>query len=195
MEAYYASMVAREEARLAADRRAAGEAEAEPNDVEPEPDRWGSREVEITGIELLGPDGQPHEILLTGQALTLRLHYLAHQRVEDPVFGIAIHRDDGLHINGPNTRDAGLAIDAVTGRGFVDWQIDQLALMSGRYELSAAIYDAAAVHAYDHHHRRYPLRVRASQVGEQYGLVHMPARWRHQPLAEALPAADRPEDG
>ena len=74
-------------------------------------------------------------------------------------------------------------------------QIDQLALMSGRYELSAAIYDAAAVHAYDHHHRRYPLRVRASQVGEQYGLVHMPARWRHQPLAEALPAADRPEDG
>ena len=195
VEAYYASMVAREEARLAADRRAAGEAEAEPNDVEPEPDRWGSREVEITGIELLGPDGQPHEILLTGQALTLRLHYLAHQRVEDPVFGIAIHRDDGLHINGPNTRDAGLAIDAVTGRGFVDWQIDQLALMSGRYELSAAIYDAAAVHAYDHHHRRYPLRVRASQVGEQYGLVHMPARWRHQPLAEALPAADRPEDG
>ncbi len=180
---YYASMVAREEARLAAERKAqaaeAGIEIDETTEPEPEPDRWGSREVEIREVELLGPDGEPHEILLTGQPMTVRLHYRAHHRIEQPVFGLAIHREDGLHINGPNSKDAHLDIPYVEGEGHIDWRVDRLALMSGRYELSAAVYDQATVHAYDHHHRRFTLRVRASQVGEQYGLIHMPARWSH----------------
>jgi lipopolysaccharide transport system ATP-binding protein len=182
IEAYYASMVAREETRLHAERLAAGQEEdgASSDEPEPEPDRWGSREVEILDLELLGPYGQPREIVLTGQPMTLRLHYLAHRRVEGPVFGIAIHREDGLHINGPNTRDADFEIEAIEGPGFVDYEVERLALMSGRYELSAAVYDEAAVHAFDHHQRRFELRVRAGRVGEQYGLVHMPAHWSHQ---------------
>jgi lipopolysaccharide transport system ATP-binding protein len=192
IEAYYASMVVREETRLAAERIAAGETDAdkEGDDAqEEEPDRWGSGEVRIERVEFLDAEGGQHDILHTGRPLTVRIHYHASERVERPVFGLGIHRVDGLHINGPNTLDAGLSIDAVEGRGTVDWQIDNLALMSGSFELSASCYDHSCSHPYDHRNRHFPFKVRAGALNEQYGLVHMPARWVHQP--SAIHAADQ----
>ncbi len=178
IEAYYASMVAREEARFAAEHGEAAQVAPGPAAVR---DRWGSGEVEITEVETLAADGTPHHILSTGEPAIVRIHYLAHARIEQPVFGLAIHRNDGLHVSGPNTRDAGLAIAAIEGAGWVDYRIDRLALLPATYELSVSCYDHTCHHAYDYHHRRYPFRVRAGGVAEQYGLVYMPSRWSHVP--------------
>ena len=175
IEAYYASMVAREEARFAAEHGATHDA---PPETEIR-DRWGSHEVEITAVETIGDDGTPHHILTTGEPATFRIHYLAHQRVHRPVFGLAIHRPDGLHVNGPNTRDAGLAIDHIEGAGHVDYRVDRLALLPGTYELSVSAYDQTCHHAFDYHHRRFPFRVRLGGVKEQHGLVYMSSRWTH----------------
>jgi len=183
LQGYYRSMVAREEARLTAE---AG-SEISPDDgtadgvtAHAEPDRFGSGEVEITDVHILGPDGTPHPIVLTGQPLTIRLHYVAHRRIDHPVFGIAVHRDDGTHVSGPNTRDAGLAIPFVDGPGTIDVRIDRLTLLEGNYELSAACYDDALSHAYDHHHRRFPMRVRAGDIRERFGLLALDADWTHR---------------
>ncbi len=197
LQGYYRSMVAREEARLEAE--AAGQGGAAPDagvasGAAPS-DRFGSGEVEITGVDVLGPDGAPHAIVLTGQPVTIRLTYHAHRRVVDPVFGIAIHRDDGTHVAGPNTRDAGLAIAAVEGRGTVDVRLAQLPLLEGGYALSAACYDASLTHAYDHHDRRFPLRVRAGDIRERFGLVALGATWRHQSGGDDRAADDGSEPG
>ncbi len=144
------------------------------------PDRFGSGEVEIADVEVLGPDGTPHPIVLTGQPLTIRLHYVAHRRIDHPVFGIAVHRDDGTHVSGPNTRDAGLSIPYIDGPGTIDVRIDRLTLLEGNYELSAACYDDALSHAYDHHHRRFPMRVRAGDIRERFGLLALDAAWTHR---------------
>ncbi len=175
IEAYYASMIAREESRLAGERAAAGE----PLDaiVQTQPDRWGSGEVEITGVETLGPDGQQHEILPAAEPATVRIHYLARERIIEPVFGLGIHRQDGVHITGPNTRDAGLAIAAIAGRGHIDFHMPRLPLLPGHYELSVSIYDSGCTHPFDYHHRRYPLRVHAGSLHEPLGLVHIDAKW------------------
>jgi len=184
VDAYYASMVAREEARFEAEH--AGEATSGATAAAT--DHWGSGEVAITGVEFLGPDGRPHHILATGAPATFRLHYLAKTRVEAPVFGLAIHRPDGLHVSGPNTRDGGLAIAAIEGPGHVDYGVERLALMPGTYELSVSCYDHTCRHAFDFHHRRFEFRVRAGRVREQYGLVYMPSRWSHQPATDEAPA-------
>lgn len=180
LEAYHRSVVEHEEARYAAEHARGTASEGAAEAIEEDPDRYGSGEVEILGVELLDAQGRPHHILRTGEPATVRLRYLAHERVERPVFGLAIHRDDGLHVTGPNTRDAGLDIPAVEGPGRVEWRIERLALMEGRYELSAACYDETLSHPYDHHHRRFPLNIRGG-AGEAFGLVRLPATWAYEP--------------
>ena len=185
LEAYYASVMAREEARFAAQHAAA---ETAPERTE---DRWGSGEVEIVGVDLLGPDGAPRFVVGAAGPLTVRVRYLAHRRVDAPVFGLAIHRDDGLHVNGPNTLDGGLEIPFVEGPGAVHYRVQALPLLAGAYELSASCYDRTCTHPYDHHHRRFPFRVHAGGVRERLGLVHVAARWAHEPGPTATACPDR----
>jgi lipopolysaccharide transport system ATP-binding protein len=175
MDGYEASVVAREEARYAA------EHDTEPVLPGPVLDRWGSGEVEILDLAFLGPDGEPRHVLFTGEPATVRLDYVAHRRVAEPVFGLAIHRHDGIHVTGPNTLEAGLEIAGIEGPGRVTYAIQRLPLLPGSYEVSAAVYDKSCSHPYDHHHRRFALHVRGGTVRERLGLVSLPATWSHQP--------------
>lgn len=177
VQAYYASMIAREEARLAEERAAAGE-EALDAVVQSQPDRWGSGEARITAVELLDEDGRLHEILASGRPATVRIHYQADMPIPGPVFGLGIHRQDGVHVAGPNTRDAGLRIASIQGRGHVDYHLPSLALLPGHYEVSVSLYDQGCTHPFDYHHRRFPLRVHAGDRHEALGLVHFEADWR-----------------
>jgi lipopolysaccharide transport system ATP-binding protein len=142
--------------------------------------RWGSREVEITRVEFLDESGQAVRRFHTGDAFTARLHYRAAQQVTEPMFGVAIHRDDGTHVNGPNTIFAGFSIPAVDGTGFLDYRVAQLNILPGAYEFTAAVHDREGRHAYDCQHRLHPFWVDPNpDVHEQYGTVYMPSAWQH----------------
>jgi len=148
--------------------------------------------VDITAVTLVGPGG-PGEALVTGQACTVKIDYLARRRVEAPVFGIGIHRQDGVHVAGPNTKDDGLRIPWIEGPGEVTYRLDKLPLTEGSYELSVSCYDWGCSQPFDYHHRRYSFRVRAGNLGQRHGLLHMDAEWRHEggttAVAGARPAA------
>jgi lipopolysaccharide transport system ATP-binding protein len=178
LEAYHSSVMEREEARFAS------EHDKEVDHGPSEGDRWGSREVEIVAVDLLDAQGKPVYVVNPGSDVTIRVRYNARQVVESPVFGLAIHRNDGLHVNGPNTLDAGLDIERVYGPGAIYYRIPSLPLLSGTYEVSASCYDRSCTHPYDHHHRAYPFRVRAGSVREQLGMVWIQAEWTHEPEDE-----------
>jgi hypothetical protein len=110
-----------------------------------------------------------------------RIYYYAVEKVENPVFGAAIYRDDGIHINGPNTKLANYAIPQVEGQGYVEYGIENLNLLPGTYDFSAVVYDEGATQAYDHQHRLYNFAVRAGKVKERYGVSYLPSRWAHYP--------------
>jgi lipopolysaccharide transport system ATP-binding protein len=141
--------------------------------------RWGSREVEITAVEMVDHRGQPQSVLETGEPATVRIHYLARERVRRPLFGVAIHYGEHVHLNGPNTKTGGLTIEEVEGAGTVEYRIRSLPLLRGLYTLSAAVYDEHALHAYDHHDRIYPFHVQQRQVRENGGMVWVDADWAH----------------
>lgn len=141
--------------------------------------RWGSGEVEITRVSFLDTQGRECNFVPVGGPLHICIEFVAHQRIERPVFGLAIHRNDGTHVNGPNTRLAGLPIDAVEGPGVVEYRVESLPLLPGGYTLSVAVHDWEGLHAYDYHYQAFPFTVDPSPVTtEVYGLVWMPARWR-----------------
>ena len=108
----------------------------------------------------------------------IRIEFTAHQRVERPVFGLAIYRDDGAHVNGPNTQLANLPIEWAEGPGVVEYEVETVPLLPGRYVLSAAAYDWDGLHAYDHWHQAFPFTIVPGQTQEIYGLVWMDALWR-----------------
>src|SRR3712207_345639 len=91
--------------------------------------RRGTREVEIVQVELLDTANQPRAVFQTHERVTVRMHYVAHQPIERPVFGIALHHESGLWLSGPNTRFAGVDIPLVYGAGYVDYSIPNLPLL------------------------------------------------------------------
>jgi len=143
--------------------------------------RWGSGEVEITRVLLLDGEGRACNRIPVGGPLHVRIEFVAHQRVERPVFGLAIYRNDGTHVNGPNTRLAGLPIEAIEGPGTLEYRVESLPLLRGGYTLTVAVHDWEGLHTYDHRHQAFPFTVDPSPAtAEVYGLVWMPARWRLQ---------------
>lgn len=139
---------------------------------------WGTGEVEISRVSFIDPEGTASSHVATGGRLHVRIEFVAHRRIERPVFGLAIHRNDGIHVNGPNTRLAGLPIEYIEGPGIVEYIVESLPLLPGTYTLTAAVYDWEQVHAYDHWHQAFPFAVEPGRAEEVYGLIWMPARWR-----------------
>lgn len=138
--------------------------------------RWGSREIEITGVSLFS-DGHPPGVCRPREPLTIRLSYCAKQRVEHPVFGLAIYREDGAHVTGPNTKTSGFDIPSVSGEGELEYHIESVPLLPGRYSISVAVYDQDLVNAYDHRDRFTTLVVVEGTSLERFGLVELPAHW------------------
>jgi len=143
--------------------------------------RWGSREVEITDVRFLDKDGRERLLLNTGEPMTVAMRYRARKRIVRPMFGLAVYRNDGFQISGPNNVLAGCDIPFIEGEGEVRYEVEVLPLIEGTYHLTAAVHDAEGVHTYDHHDRLYTFRVRPGRVAEHYGAIYVPARWEHLP--------------
>jgi lipopolysaccharide transport system ATP-binding protein len=144
--------------------------------------RLGSNEARLSDVQLLDGDGNERYIFESGEPMTVRMAYQCRQPVKRPVFGLAIFRNDGWHINGPNTRFANCPIEAIDGEGYVDYQIDALPLLEGVYQLSVSIYDYDLRHPYDSFEKCLTFVVRNQAVKEEFGCVYFPARWEHHAL-------------
>jgi ABC-type polysaccharide/polyol phosphate transport system ATPase subunit len=144
--------------------------------------RWGTGQAEITQVELLQDGKIVDGAVRTREPLTLRLHYKTTEPIERPAFGIAIYREDNsVLVTGPNSRASGLAIDRIEGEGTVDYGIDRLPLLPGRYLLSASIYDHDLITPYDHRDRFMTLVVVEGGTLERFGVIEMAAQWSWQP--------------
>jgi lipopolysaccharide transport system ATP-binding protein len=178
IDAYLAD-VNRQEAearRKAAEAAPAAEIGAEEHTAE-DTRRRGSLEAEIVRVELLDAAGHARPVFQAHDQLTLRMHYIAHQPIRRPVFGIGINHESGFWLSGPNTRFDGFEIPLIAGAGYVDLQIPELPLLDGRYLVSVALYDEAILHPYDSQDRMYELVVRSDDLRERYGVLSLGGRW------------------
>lgn len=140
--------------------------------------RWGSGDIEITDVEIFSQTGEQRTVFYTGDELSIHIHYQANKRIETPVFGIALHHQNGAHVTGPNTQTAGLTIAAVEGKGKIIYTIPSLPLLDGGYLLTVAATDTSGSLIYDYHDRFYPFRVYSGKTLEQYGMVTLGGRWQ-----------------
>jgi len=140
--------------------------------------RTGTREVEITKVVFCNGDGQESAVFKTNDQFLARIHYRAHQEVKRPVFGIAIYRNDGIQVTGPNTKVHRYEIDSLSGEGCLEYRVDSLPLLPGTYLFTAAIYDYNCLHAYDHHEKMYSFKILPAGTEELYGFTQIPCKWK-----------------
>jgi ABC-type polysaccharide/polyol phosphate transport system ATPase subunit len=131
-----------------------------------EPAEEGSGELVIVDAELLDVEGRRRERFAPHEEVTVRLHYQALRRIERPNFGLAIYRRDGLLCYGTSTHKEGCRIEAVSGRGHVDYVLERLGLLSGSYDITVGVYDEQDVYKYHHAHRRYRFSVEQQERDE-----------------------------
>jgi hypothetical protein len=122
--------------------------------------RWGSREVEITGVELCGPDGTPAHVFQSGEPMSIKLRVAAKETVEDYVFGIGLFNVEGVCCYGTNTSLEEYESDRFFGEGEVRFIIAGLDLVPGTYKLDVAAHKKDG-YQYDYHRLLYTFRVKS----------------------------------
>jgi ABC-type polysaccharide/polyol phosphate transport system ATPase subunit len=140
--------------------------------------RWGSREIEITRVELVGPDGQPSFVFHSGDSVAIRLDVRAAQPTSDFVFGVSVFNADGVCCFGTNTDIENMASEHLDGDAQATFAIDRLDLVEGTYKLDVAVHrrDGAP---YDYHRQLYTFRVKSRT--HDVGIFRPAHRWSFSP--------------
>ncbi len=136
--------------------------------------RWGSREVEITAVEMIGASGYPAHLFKSGERVDIRLHVRANQRVSDFAFGVGIFNADGVCCYGTNTHIEGASAGEMVGEGMVVLTIDSLGLVEGTYKLDVAVHRMNGV-PYDYHRLLFTFRVKSPY--KDVGIFRPPHHW------------------
>ncbi len=140
--------------------------------------RWGTGDVRLERVQVCGPDGKPASSFLSGQPVRVRIEFEAAAPVCRPRFGIAIRKDDGSLVAGPNTEISGYPIESVEGKGVIEYRVSDLPLVPGSYVVAAVVYDEKWLTAYDHWERCTKFMVLEEGTRERFGVVVLDGSWR-----------------
>jgi len=120
--------------------------------------RCPTLEIEIMRVYFKDDNGEAIDTFKAGEGMKIIIEYSVYKKIESPVFGIGIYRDN-IYIAGPNTRDAGYQIDYVTNKGVLEYRIKQIPFSQGRYKVSVSVHSADETRVYDHHECLYEFQV------------------------------------
>lgn len=138
--------------------------------------RWGSGEIQINRVELLGDQGKPVEHPRTLDPLTVRVHLTAHAPIQDTVLVARIDEMGGHTVWQSSTRRNGVSIGRIDTSASIDLTFDALPLLEGTYELTLAITNQTEIQPYDWWERRIRFDVR-QYVNADQGVIHIPTQW------------------
>ena len=130
-------------------------------------ERWGSREIEIQHVRIVGEEDENKRVFHPEDKLTLELDYIVRTEQEDVVFGVGVNRVDGLVIHGTNTDLEKVSLqDPVPNKGTLRYTISRLGLNEGRYSVDVAVHKSDG-YPYDYIKAAldFVVRNRFAQVG------------------------------
>jgi ABC-type polysaccharide/polyol phosphate transport system ATPase subunit len=148
---------------------------------EPPPDgfkagegRWGSREIEIAAVRIVGEDGAPRHVFQWGEAAAVEMTVRAHKKTGPVVFGVSLFNADGVCCYGTNTSIEELAVPEFEGEQTVTFRVRSLDLVEGSYKLDVAAHREDG-YAYDYHRLLYSFRVHSRT--KDVGIFRPPHSW------------------
>lgn len=126
--------------------------------------------VEITTVKCIDKRGQVNTNIISGDPMTVRVEFLAHEEVHDPIVGIVFYYND-IYCYGTNTELKGYELGEVKGRNYVDFKILKMPIIEGKIDITVAIASHNYQMNYDWHERCYSFNV--INQGRDIGLFLM----------------------
>ncbi len=105
--------------------------------------------VRITGADIDYPDPE-REHLLPSERLRIRMQFEAPEPLDDVVFALNIHDQDGNLMVGTNTDVLGADLETVAGSGEVVFDLGRVPLLDGIYDVAFGVHDKSGGIEYDH---------------------------------------------
>lgn len=119
---------------------------------------WGTKEVVLKKMELVNADGAPIDVVGDDRIIRVAIHYEAMRRIETPVFGFSIWRNEFGNIFGSNTQLEGFEIPYIDkGDGCITLELDASQFQSGIYSMSFSVHSSD--HSINYHRLEHALSV------------------------------------
>jgi len=107
--------------------------------------------------------------------------YRVNATLPTPVFGIAIHRNDGILVYASNTDVDAVEIGPLTADGIVRLTYPDIQMLPGTYRVTVAVLPSPRYGepTIDTHWQRYAFRVRGGGPVAEQGVTRLPHHWQH----------------
>jgi ABC-type polysaccharide/polyol phosphate transport system ATPase subunit len=140
--------------------------------------RWGSREMEISGVTFKTASGEVSHIFQSGEPMSIHLAVRAHQTITDFVFGIGVYNAEGVNCYGTNTHIEDFVPTEARGEGEVTFNIESLDLVEGTYKVDVAVHKRDG-YPYDYHRLLHTFRVKSRS--KEAGIYRPRHAWTFSP--------------
>jgi ABC-type multidrug transport system ATPase subunit len=144
----------------------------------------------ILGVLLRDADGMIQDRFRAGEPLSIQIAYRFGEALPDPVFGVDIFRNDGLHMFTTSNYDHQVSLKGLPREGVVTLGVPIVSLNEGRYRIQVNLFaESQSAHWFDH-----PLdELSDAATFEVYagrfanGCCYLPTEWK---LPETAPAEE-----
>lgn len=136
--------------------------------------RWGTREVEISDVRIVGEAGEAGHVFQSGESVRVVMKVRAHETTKDFVFGFGLFNADGVCVYGTNTNIEQFEAEGLSGDAEVTFRIERLDLVEGTYRLDLAVHRLDG-YPYDYHRQLYSFRMK-SRIHD-VGMYRPAHRW------------------
>ena len=135
----------------------------------------GTGEVRVLAVRILDGEGRDRERFQNGEDLVVAVTFRTTRPIENPIFGAAVYRSDGVYVHGPNSKWDNVLDGRYHGvyTFFLQWK--GLPLLAGRYRLSIAVFDQGHLKPFVWHNQLHDFEV-VTEV-EDHGMVLMEHAW------------------
>lgn len=136
--------------------------------------RWGSGDAEIQEVKILDENDEESYVLESGRPFKIVFKYKVNKKLDNPVCGIGIFRNDGTNVYGTNTLlDRVKNID-INNSSVVIFSIASNTLLEGEYSLDVSMH---ADDGFPYDFYRYAKKFTVTSAIKDIGVCRLEHEW------------------
>lgn len=138
--------------------------------------RAGNQKVEIREVEFLDAQGMPQKTFQVGQPMTMRVHLVPREPVDDPIVGVCFNSNSGYVACSIHSKSGGYNLGRVDSPCVVEIRVASVHMCPGGYRITTIITGPDQLNIYDWRRNSWDITVEHDSYVR--GAVWMPAEWR-----------------
>jgi ABC-type polysaccharide/polyol phosphate transport system ATPase subunit len=138
---------------------------------------WGSGEVRVERLTLVGADGDERGEFVAGEPLAVEVALFAGGDVPPPLLSLELRDVYGTHLGAAVHQVDPAGWGSGAGERTLVFELDRIPLAQGRFGVGLVVSDASGERVYHHTDAAAELRVRRATT-EARGAVLLEGRWR-----------------